>query len=322
MIRRRSGNSIRRSRRRSGGSSSAVSRRGPADRYGSTRDLARDLASARDHFSELTSSGATAVSAVVPAGAGQKAGTRRVAARRDARARGGGPDGPPRRAAARGRRARPVRFTIAPPEKVTFESSFVTSPFAVSPDGHHLVFAGVSTDGTRGLWLHSFDSLVSRPLPGTEGATAPFWSPDGLAVGFFTENHLKRASIAGGDVTTICEARLRRRRHVESRRRDRVRAGDRWRSLPCGGEGRHADTGDRVGSGARRERSPSADVPAGRPSLRVRDYRRRQRGHLRGVTRFTGTRARVARCTRCMASARQTSSFSCGTAPSWPSGSI
>ena len=39
----------------------------PADRYGSTRDLARDLATARDHFLELTSSGATAVSAVVPA---------------------------------------------------------------------------------------------------------------------------------------------------------------------------------------------------------------------------------------------------------------
>ena len=39
----------------------------PADRYGSTRDLARDLASVRDHFSELTSSGATAVSAPTPA---------------------------------------------------------------------------------------------------------------------------------------------------------------------------------------------------------------------------------------------------------------
>ena len=38
----------------------------PADRYGSTRDLARDLASARDHLSELTSSGATAGAAVAP----------------------------------------------------------------------------------------------------------------------------------------------------------------------------------------------------------------------------------------------------------------
>ena len=39
----------------------------PADRYGSTRDLARDLASARDHFSELTTSGATGVPAAAPA---------------------------------------------------------------------------------------------------------------------------------------------------------------------------------------------------------------------------------------------------------------
>ena len=38
----------------------------PAERYGSTRDLARDLASARDHFSELTGSGASAVSAAAP----------------------------------------------------------------------------------------------------------------------------------------------------------------------------------------------------------------------------------------------------------------
>ena len=38
----------------------------PAERYASTRDLARDLASARDHFSELTGSGASAVSAAAP----------------------------------------------------------------------------------------------------------------------------------------------------------------------------------------------------------------------------------------------------------------
>jgi serine/threonine protein kinase len=42
----------------------------PADRYGSTRDLARDLASARDHVSELTGSGASPVSAAAPARVG------------------------------------------------------------------------------------------------------------------------------------------------------------------------------------------------------------------------------------------------------------
>jgi Tol biopolymer transport system component len=101
-----------------------------------------------------------------------------------------------------------VRFTIAAPENVTFNSGISTSPFAISPDGHHLVFAGLGPGGRRGLWLHSLDSLVSRPLAGTEGAFGPFWSPDGLDIGFFTRNRLKRVSISGGDVSTICEARF------------------------------------------------------------------------------------------------------------------
>ena len=178
----------------------------PADRYVSTRDLARDLASARDHFSELTSSGATAVSAVTPP---MRLRRRELVAWLLVGTFVLGAVGlvvhgivePPVEA------GRIVRFTIAPPENVTFESPFAMSPFAVSPDGHHLVFVGRGKDGI-GLWLHSFDSLVSRPLPGTEGGSGAFWSPDGLSVGFFTENRLKRASIAGGEVATICEARF------------------------------------------------------------------------------------------------------------------
>ena len=159
--------------------------------------------------------------------AAQKAGTRRVGARRHARARGGRPDGPPDRRAARRGVTGPSASRSRRRRTSPSNSGFATSPFAVSPDGHHLVFAGRGNDGRRGLWLHSFDSLVSRPLPGTEGAFGPFWSPDGLAVGFFTENRLKRTSIAGGDVATICEARFGGGAHVESRRRDCVRAGDR-----------------------------------------------------------------------------------------------
>jgi serine/threonine protein kinase len=178
----------------------------PADRYGSTRDLARDLASVRDHFSELTNSGASTVSSARPTVRVKRrefVAWLLVAAlvlaavglmmRRISEAPSEGD--------------RIVRFTIAPPENVTFDSPFGMSPLAVSPDGHRLVFAGRDKDGTR-LWLHSFDSLESRPLPGTEGGTGPFWSPDGLSVGFFTENRLKRVSIAGGDAATICEARF------------------------------------------------------------------------------------------------------------------
>ncbi len=78
----------------------------------------------------------------------------------------------------------------------------------MSPDGRHLAFTAIGADKRRGLYLHSFDSLVSRLIPGTEGAWGPFWSPDSLTVGFFTQDRLKRVAISGGDVTTICEARF------------------------------------------------------------------------------------------------------------------
>jgi dipeptidyl aminopeptidase/acylaminoacyl peptidase len=44
-------------------------------------------------------------------------------------------------------------------------------------------------------------------LPGTEGGQAPFWSPDSLWVGFFTETLLKKTSVTGGAAITLCEAR-------------------------------------------------------------------------------------------------------------------
>ena len=90
----------------------------PAERYGSTRDLARDLASARDHFSELTSSGAAAVSAAVPAArvrrrelvAWSLAAMLALAAVSLIVRRDGQPPAAP---------SPPVRFTVAPPEKTT-----------------------------------------------------------------------------------------------------------------------------------------------------------------------------------------------------------
>ena len=102
--------------------------------------------------------------------------------------------------------ARPIRLTVPAPEKGRFYLPIGGSPFAISPDGQHLVYAAFG-GGPRRLWLRSFDSLVARPLPGTEGAGLPFWSPDGLAIGFFTPDKLKRVSPSGGDPVTICDAR-------------------------------------------------------------------------------------------------------------------
>jgi len=46
-------------------------------------------------------------------------------------------------------------------------------------------------------------TTAAQPLPGTEGATFPFWSPDGRSIGFFTAGALKRLDLAGGSPKTL-----------------------------------------------------------------------------------------------------------------------
>ena len=58
----------------------------------------------------------------------------------------------------------------------------------------------------RMLWLRAMDSLDSTVLIGTEGATSPFWSPDGRSIAFFANDKLKRVDIAGGAPQTIAES--------------------------------------------------------------------------------------------------------------------
>jgi Tol biopolymer transport system component len=82
---------------------------------------------------------------------------------------------------------------VTPPTPSTID------PFslAISPDGRRLVFLAL-TEGKSQLWVRSLDSLAAQPLAGTEGASYPFWSPDGASLGFFADVKLKRINIAGG----------------------------------------------------------------------------------------------------------------------------
>jgi len=80
----------------------------------------------------------------------------------------------------------------------------IAQGFAISPDGRRLVFDVVSP-GADPLWMHSFDSSASQPLPGTESGLNPFWSPDGRSIGFFAEGKLKIIDVAGGPPRVIAE---------------------------------------------------------------------------------------------------------------------
>jgi Tol biopolymer transport system component len=83
-------------------------------------------------------------------------------------------------------------------------------PFiALSPDGTQLAY--VATRGsTQQIYLRAMDSFEARPIAGTEGATSPFFSPDGQSLGFLASGKLKKVSVAGGAATTLGDAGLLR----------------------------------------------------------------------------------------------------------------
>jgi eukaryotic-like serine/threonine-protein kinase len=102
-----------------------------------------------------------------------------------------------------------VRFNVYPPEGAvlsgTNRATVPVPQFAVSPDGRSIVFAAGYPGALPTLWIRSIDELTPRPLPGTEDAIGPFWSPDGLNLGFFADGKLKRIPAAGGRVQMVAE---------------------------------------------------------------------------------------------------------------------
>ena len=62
------------------------------------------------------------------------------------------------------------------------------------------------TPGRHHLYLAALDQLEATPIPQTEGAFGPFFSPDGRWIGFFAENKLKKVAVSGGEPIDLCDA--------------------------------------------------------------------------------------------------------------------
>jgi len=94
-----------------------------------------------------------------------------------------------------------MRLEIATPPAIVPQS------LAVSPDGRKVVYEAAA-DGRAQLWLRMLDVVSARPIPRTEGASLPFWSPDSSSIGFFADGKLKRLDLNTGTVQELAEARL------------------------------------------------------------------------------------------------------------------
>jgi Tol biopolymer transport system component len=98
--------------------------------------------------------------------------------------------------------ARPVRFEIPAPDGGAFQGILGISS-AISPDGQTLAMV-VTTGEAPHLYVRPLESTLPKMLSGTDGASNPFWSPDGQWIGFFADGKLKRVGVAGGTPQTIC----------------------------------------------------------------------------------------------------------------------
>jgi serine/threonine-protein kinase len=82
-----------------------------------------------------------------------------------------------------------------------------TGPAVIlSPDGSRLVFVSYTQDGTRRMFTRRLDQPKAAQMPGTDGAYAPFFSPDGQWVGFFAQGKLKKTRLDGGEPISLCDA--------------------------------------------------------------------------------------------------------------------
>ena len=95
-----------------------------------------------------------------------------------------------------------IRFSVPAPQGSSGHEPFWSHP-AISPNGRFLAFVA-STAGKYQLCLRPIEVSNARVLAGTEGALAPFWSPDSRSIAFFADGKLKRLDVEGEAIQTIC----------------------------------------------------------------------------------------------------------------------
>jgi serine/threonine-protein kinase len=94
----------------------------------------------------------------------------------------------------------------------TIPNEYQFNGIAISPDGKVLVYAAGTGGNERDmigtgskLYLRRLDQFEAQVVPGTEGASMPFFSPDGQWVGFFAGSKIKRVSLADSSVINVCD---------------------------------------------------------------------------------------------------------------------
>jgi eukaryotic-like serine/threonine-protein kinase len=101
-----------------------------------------------------------------------------------------------------------VRFLMPLPQNAGLPSGSAATQWVPSPDGRNLAIVSADpASPAKGnvLWVRPLSATSAHLVDKTEGASFPFWSPDGQSIGFFTEDQIRRVAVSGGSVQTICD---------------------------------------------------------------------------------------------------------------------
>jgi serine/threonine-protein kinase len=82
-------------------------------------------------------------------------------------------------------------------------------PVAISHDGTRLAFVATKDDKSA-LFVRALAGSEAKRLDGTEGADAPFFSPDDRWIGFFADGKLRKVPVGGGAAQVLAEANFHR----------------------------------------------------------------------------------------------------------------
>jgi serine/threonine protein kinase/Tol biopolymer transport system component len=103
-----------------------------------------------------------------------------------------------------------LQMSVAPANHLVTSNSNrpARTAFAISPDGRSIVFAGRIGPASK-LYVRPLDAAVATAIDGTDGAIAPFFSPDGNWIGFIAEEpsrlRVKKVAVGGGPAVALCD---------------------------------------------------------------------------------------------------------------------
>ena len=101
--------------------------------------------------------------------------------------------------------AQPLEFDVELRSNGTLGSDVGTDA-VLSFDGTRIAFVSRGADRRTHLNVRRLDDPKVTELPGTDGARAPFFSPDGGWLGFWADGAVKKVAVDGGSPTVVAES--------------------------------------------------------------------------------------------------------------------